>query len=184
MRSLTVVVTALVALSAVMCTTPANAWWRSRRAAHADQNKDGVVTHREAHKERAWEHEKLSDVNKPWERRADKDGDGHVEPGEYHAYRLQTMDANHNGEISEVERKFYWNRWNTAVNTEIEKKYDDNGDGYLEWPEAKELLRARLAVISTDGRAIVTTSLEREFDTNGDGVIDGAEAEAVRKALE
>lgn len=178
MRTLRVLTVAVLAFA---CASLAQAGWRFR---HADRNKDGVVTPREAHKEHQWEKHHLSRVDTRWEKRADANGDGRVEAAEAHAYRLKVMDANRNGVIEPAERKIYWTGWKGVVDTEAEKKYDANGDGYLEWPEAKEFLRDRLRIISTDGKAIVNTDLEREFDANADGIIDQTEAAAIREALD
>ena len=70
------------------------------------------------------------------------------------------------------------------MNTDLERKYDADGDGYLEWAEGRELLRDRLRVVETDGRAVVNTDTEREFDADGDGVIDRDEAAAIREVLD
>jgi len=164
--------------------TPAQAWWGRRRAAHADRNRDGVVTPREVHKERQSQQRKASRVNTLWERLADKDGDGRVEPAEYRAHHLRVMDLDRNGQITVIERRGYWVGWKGIVNTDVERRYDANGDGYLEWVEAQALLQDRMRILATDGRAIVDTDIEREFDGNCDGVIDQTEAEAIREALE
>lgn len=170
-----------VGFLAFACASLAQAGWRAR---HADKNKDGVVTPREMHKERQWERAKLSEVNRPWEKKADVNGDGRVEAAEAHAFHLKVMDANGNGIVEPAERRTYWTGWKGIVNTDAEKKYDTDGSGYLEWPEAKEFLRDRLRIINTDGKAIVNTDLEREFDGNADGVIDRTEAAAIREALD
>ena len=67
--------------------------------------------------------------------------------------------------------------------TSVEKKYDANGNGYLSPVEAKELLKDRLRLVRTHGRAKVNTPLEREFDANNDGIIDRKEAEAIKEAI-
>jgi len=126
----------------------------------------------------------LSVVNKPWEKRADMNGDGKVDPAEVRAYRLRVFDINHDGKITVEERRTYYVNWKRVVDTDAEKKYDANGDGYLEWPEAREFLKDRLTIINTAGKALVNTDFEREFDVNGDGVIDREEAAAIREALE
>lgn len=176
-----------IALVVAICLLP----WAGRaapppaaRARHADRNKDGVVTPREANKERQWEHQQKAIVSQPWEARADADHDGRVEPAEVRGYRLRVIDADHDGKITVAERRVYWVGWRAAVNTDVERKYDANHDGILEWVEAREMLRDRLRIIETDGRAIVNTDLEREFDDNGDGVIDRDEAAELKAALE
>ena len=171
-------VTVLNVLSAQSAPPPAV------RLQHADKNKDGVVTPREMKKEVQFEKQHDAIVNTPWEKRADANGDGRVEPAERRAYRLQVIDINHDGIITVEERRAYYVSWKRVVNTDAERKYDANGDGYLEWPEAREFLKDRLTIINTDGKAIVNTDIEREFDENGDGVIDKEEAAAVREALD
>jgi Ca2+-binding EF-hand superfamily protein len=156
----------------------------AKRLQHADRNDDGVVTPREMNKEKQWEHKQLSTVNQPWEKRADANGDGKVEPAEARIYRLQVVDVNKDGTITVEERRAYYASWKRVVNTEAEKKYDASGDGYLEWPEARAFLKDRLTVINTDGKAIVNPDIEREFDDNGDGVIDRSEAVQLKEALE
>jgi Ca2+-binding EF-hand superfamily protein len=154
------------------------------RLQHADQNKDGVVTPREMKKEVQLEKRHDAVVNTPWEKQADANGDGRVEPAEMRAYRLQVIDVNRDGKITVEERRAYYVTWKRVVNTEVEKKYDMNGDGYLQWPEAREFLKDRLTIINTDGKAIVSTDIEREFDGNGDGVIDASEAVQLKEVLE
>ena len=45
------------------------------------------------------------------------------------------------------------------------------------------MLRDRLRVINTHGRARVNTALESSYDADGDGIIDRDEARAIRDAL-
>jgi len=71
-----------------------------------------------------------------------------------------------------------------VVDTPAEKRYDTNGDGYLSWAEGREMLKDRLAIIQTDGRAIVNNEIELEFDVNQDGVIDREEAAKLKAALD
>jgi hypothetical protein len=99
-------------------------------------------------------------------------------------YRLQVVDVNKDGTISVEEHHAYYASWKRVVNTEAEKKYDANGDGYLEWPEAQAFLKDRLTIISSDGKAIVNTDIEREFDDNDDGVIDAIEAVRLKEVLD
>lgn len=161
----------------------ARPWWGARRR-HADKNNDGVVTPAERHLERRWEARHRAKVNSPWEQKVDVNNDGWVEPAEVHGWRYRVIDTDHNGIITVAENRTYWAGWKGAVNTDLERKYDANGDGYLEWPEGRELLKDRLRVIETDGRAVVNTDIEREFDADGDGVIDREEADAIREVLD
>lgn len=69
---------------------------RAKCFQHADRNDDGVVPAREMNKE------------KPWEERADADGDGKVGPAEARMYRLQIIDINKDGAITVEERRAYY----------------------------------------------------------------------------
>lgn len=155
-----------------------------KRMQHADRNDDGVVTAPEMKKEKQWEHVQRSTVNQPWEERADTDHDGRVEPVEARAHRLQVIDVNKDGSISVEERRAYYGSWKRVVSNDAERKYDANGNGSFEWPEAREYLKDRLTIINTDGKAIVDSDIEREFDDNRDGVIDGVEAAQIKEALD
>ncbi|MBU1694338.1 MAG: hypothetical protein KKC51_10295 [Verrucomicrobia bacterium] len=184
MNARTVATVSMAVLLSVACAevVQARPWWGARRR-HADRNKDGVVTPRERHWERRWETRPRAKVNSAWERKMDADHDGWVEPGEVNTWRLRVIDVDHNGMISVVEHRTYWVNWKGVVNTPLERQYDANHDGYLEWPEARALMQDRLRIIETDGRAVVDTEIEREFDADGDGVIDRDEAEAIREVL-
>ena len=118
-----------------------------------------------------------------WEKKADVDGDGKVSAKELRTHHRTVMDKDGNGKIDAKERRMFWLKKKSKVNTAYEKKYDADGDGYISGDEAKELLRDRLRVINTHGRAIVNTDLEREYDANGDGIIDKEEAKAIKDAI-
>jgi len=152
--------------------------------AKADTNDDGVVQPGEAHKAKTIAYIKnKSDVNRKWEAKADTDKNGKVSAKELRAYHHAVMDKNGDGKIDKKERTAYWTQRKAKVNTEVEKKYDINSNGYIDGDEAKEMLRDRLRIINTHGRAKVNTDLEREYDANNDGVIDKEEAAAIKDAL-
>ena len=148
-----------------------------------DKNRDGWVQPKEAARAKRHGYFRPSAVvDRPWERAADRDNDGFVDGPELRAYHLAHLDANGDGRIGRAERIAYWHRrW--RVNTAVEKKYDRDGDGYLEWTEAVEMLKAKHALVATGGQAKVDTDLELEFDVNGDGVLDRSEAPALAAAL-
>jgi hypothetical protein len=153
--------------------------------AKMDRNHDGVVQPIE----KAKAHTALylrnrNDVDRPWEKYADKNNDGKVDAVELRAFHLVQLDANGDGVIVLAERRLYWAQKRAIVNTDLERKYDTNGDGYLSWDEAREYLRDRLRVIETDGRAIVNNDLETEFDADGDGILSRAEAAKLKAALD
>jgi Ca2+-binding EF-hand superfamily protein len=151
---------------------------------HADKNKDGVVDKKEMHMEKQWEQKQRSKVNTRWEKKADTNGDGIVDANEASAWEKlekEQLDLNNDGIIDAKEKRLYWQHSRAKVNTAIEKKYDANGDGWLEPAEAKEMLKDKQVLIKTHGKAKVDTALEAEYDTNGDGVIDAKEAEAMKQ---
>lgn len=150
--------------------------------AKTDADKDGVVEPAEIAARRQYIREK-SVVDRPWENAADANNDGKVDLKEVRVYHVTQMDTDHDGSITVTERSAYWTKTKAVVNTELEKKYDADNDGYLSWVEGKELLKDKLVVVNTKGKAIVNTDLEAEFDANGDGVIDRVEAPAVQSAL-
>lgn len=94
------------------------------------------------------------------------------------------LDRDGDGRIEPVERKAYWLSRKAKVNTPVERKYDADGDGFLSGDEAREMLRARLALVRTHGQAKVDSALEAEYDDNDDGVIDAAEAKDLAAAVE
>ena len=118
-----------------------------------------------------------------WEKKADTDGDGRVSAKELRTHHRTVMDKDGNGKIDVKERRMFWLKKKSKVNTAFEKKYDADSNGYISGNEAKEMLRDRLRVINTRGRAIVNSSLEREYDANGDGIIDKEEAKAIKDAV-
>lgn len=184
----------LCLLILAVCAANANAWprWRHKprhkvntpAENRMDKNNDGWVQPREAAAARHHAYYRnRADVNRPWEQAADRNNDGVVDGTELRKFHLRHLDANHNGRIDSAERTAYWDRrW--TVNTAVERKYDANGDGFLEWPEAREMLRDKHALIVTHGQAKVDTDLELEFDANDDGILDRAEAVALLAALD
>jgi len=168
--------------------------WRSRRKkkaavntqweAKADKNKDGYVGPKEARAARGRTYLKhKSDVNTKWETKADTNNDGKVDAAELRNHRFCVMDKNGDGKVDAKERGTFWAGKKAVVDTAYEEKYDADGNGLVSGDEAKEMLRDRLRVVNTHGKARVDTALEREYDANGDGVIDVEEAKAIRDAL-
>jgi hypothetical protein len=152
--------------------------------ARADRNQDGVVEPREAARMNSIHYfRNCSLVDRPWEAAADINKDGRVDRSELHLYHQAKLDADHDGVISLEERRVYWIHKNAVVNTPEERRYDTNKDGYLSWQEGREMLKDRLIIINTDGRAVVTNELEFEFDANKDGVIDREEAKRLKDVL-
>jgi Ca2+-binding EF-hand superfamily protein len=155
------------------------------REARIDKDNDGVVEPAEVRQAKAAAYLKnRSTVNRPWEAKADANGDGTVSAAELRAHHVAALDKNGDGTVDRTERKAYWVHRKAKVNTEVEKKYDADGNGWISGEEAREMLRDRLRIINTHGKAKVNTALEEEFDANGDGVIDRVEARALREAVQ
>ena len=132
---------------------------RGPKFRHADRNKDGVVDKREFRMEKQWEQK---------QERLKKTG----------------ADLNGDGVISPREKRLKWRHEHCNVNTPLEKKYDENGDGWLQPQETKEFLKDRYTLIKTNGKAAVDSPIEKEYDTNEDGIIDAQEAEALKEDLQ
>jgi Ca2+-binding EF-hand superfamily protein len=138
----------------------------TRREAKAGTNNNGTVGPKERTTARGKHYlNNNSEVDKKWEAKADKNNDGTVGARELTNARKHLWKSNH------------------KVDTKVEKKYDTNGNGYLSPAEAKELLKDRVRLVRTHGRAKVSTPIEREFDANNDGIIDRQEAEAIKDAI-
>lgn len=157
---------------------------------HADKNKDGTVDRKEWHMEKKWEAEQQvkdkSKTNTWWEKRADTDGNGTVDNNELTAWKnlqKERIDLNNDGTIDAKERRLCWRHAKSKVNTAVEKKYDENGDGWLEPEETKKMLSDKHTLIKTEGRAKVDSEIEAEYDANGDGIIDGSEANALKEDI-
>jgi Ca2+-binding EF-hand superfamily protein len=159
---------------------------KSPRFHHADKNKDGVVDRKEWQMEKTWEHKQKSKVNSWWEKRADTNNDGVVDAGELAAWKKlekERLDLNHDGVIDAKERRLCWRHARSKVNTELEKKYDANGNGWLEESEVRAMLKDKRQLIQTHGKAKVDNPIEAEYDKNGDGIIDANEAENLKGDL-
>ena len=198
------IVMILVALVFGVFVFDADARWGKQKSKHADKNKDGKISRKEFKKEKKFEHKKKaranaskeadtaktnkyienrSDVNREWEANADADKNGKVSAGELRSYRKTVMDKNEDGNVGAKERKTFWLRKRSRVNTQLEKKHDADNNGYIGGEEAKKMLRNRLRIINTHGKAKVDSAIESEYDANGDGVINVDEAHAIRDAL-
>jgi len=149
------------------------------RIRHADKNKDGVVDSKEIKMEK-------SEVNTPWENKADVDNDGRVEKAEAAAWRelkRERADLNNDGVLDSSEKRLFWKYGERKVDNPIEAKYDLNGDGWLSPAESRELLKDKRTLIKTDGKAKVDTAIEAEYDTNADGILDASEAKYMNDDL-
>jgi Ca2+-binding EF-hand superfamily protein len=157
------------------------------RFRHADRNKDGAIDEKESRMERKWELQHRSKVNRWWEKRADTNGDGRVDPDELSAWKKlekERIDLNKDGVIDAGERRLCWRHARSKVNNILEKRYDKNNNGWLEEDEVKEMLKDRLAIIKSKGKARVDTDIEAEYDTNKDGVLDQEEAAILKEDIE
>jgi len=115
-------------------------------------------------------------------RHTDKNKDGVVDKKE-RRMKKDYLDRNDDGVVDAKEKRLSWKHKSSKVNTFLEKKYDDNGDGWLSTSEQKDLLEDRYAMIKSDGKAKVNTAIEAEYDTNDDGILDADEAEELKEDL-
>ena len=152
--------------------------------AKIDKNNNGIVQPKEAVAARSNRYLKNgSEVDKKWEEGADTDGDGVISREELKVERQDRFDRNDDGTVTRREIAKTATIRTKRVDTKHEEKYDADGNGFIDKSEGKEMLRDRLRVINTNGRAKVNTELEQQFDANGDGVIDREEAVALREAV-
>ena len=137
-------------------------------------------------KEEKAENKERSKVNNWWEKRADTNNDGTVDADELAAWKKlekERMDLNNDGVIDAHEKGLSWRHARSKVNTELEKKYDANSDGWLEPAEVKQLLQDKATLIKTKGKAKVDNAIEAAYDSNGDGIIDASEAKNLNSDL-
>jgi Ca2+-binding EF-hand superfamily protein len=153
--------------------------------AKADRDHDGIVEPAEVTRARELGYGRtLSAVNRPWEKAADLNHNGKVDASELRTFHLTHLDVNHDGIITPAEHRAYWLQNRAVADTMLEKRYDANGDGYLNWIEARAMFKDRKIIIATNGKAIVSNDIELAFDANKDGVIDRDEAALLQAALD
>jgi len=126
-------------------------------------------------------------TNSWWEQRADTNKDGHVDTGELSAWKelqKEHIDLNNDGVIDAKEKRLCWLHARSRVNTELEQKFDENNDGWLDPEEARKLLFRRVdAIFASNGKSPIKSALEEAYDTNNDGVIDLEELKTLREDL-
>lgn len=106
--------------------------------------------------------------------------------------KFKHADKNKDGTVDKKEWKMEkkWEqtqkrkRNDAQVNTALESKYDEDGDGLLTGSERTEYLKSRYSLIQSNGKAKVDSELEEEYDTDGDGIIDINEAQALKEDLD
>ena len=122
-----------------------------------------------------------------WEPWADTNKDGRLDDNELYAWKkleMERLDTNRDKQIDEQEKRQIWKIIPSPVTTELEQKFDANGNGWLEPEEARKLLFRRVeSIFLTNGRGPIETGLEQLYDTNKDGVIDLEELKSLREDL-
>ncbi len=137
-------------------------------------------------KDRVWQYAQASSVEARWRKKADTNGDGQIDKRELAAWeklKKESIDENKDGIIDGKERRRYWRHSRSRVNTDQEKKYDLNSNGWLESNEAKKLLQDRHAAVKSTGKAKVETEIEADYDSDGNGIIDSNEAKDLKGDL-
>ncbi|MFH2136892.1 MAG: hypothetical protein ABII88_00100 [Candidatus Omnitrophota bacterium] len=87
-------------------------------------------------------------------------------------------------EKKQQEKRAAWRYTDSKVNTVLEKKYDTDGNGFLQPAEAQELLKAKYALIKTHGKAKVDTELEKQYDTDNDGILSLQESKELYEDIQ
>ncbi len=119
-----------------------------------------------------------------WQKLADKNQDGNVDMQELEAWKKlerERIDLNGDGVVSPKEKRLCWRHARSKVNTNLERKYDQNGNGWLETNEVKELLKSRYKYVKSNGKASVDSSIEEGYDADANGIIDSKEAQALNE---
>ena len=156
-------------------------------AKRMDRNKDGMVDIQERRQAKEKLESKEKKANNWWRKRADTDNDGKVSETERAAWKKtsrERIDMNGDGVISPKERRLSWRHARSRVNTNLEKQYDANNDGWLEPEETKNLLQARRELLKTKGKAKVDSEAEAGYDTDDNGIIDAREAAAMKADIQ
>ena len=155
------------------------AWPKAKRL---DRNRDGEV----GQKESALAKKQGVRVNTWWEKKADTNNDGLIDTREKEAWQelqAKKVDLNHDGTVDASEKQTYWKRNRSKVNTSLEVRYDANADGWLDSEEAKTLLKDKILLIKTKGKALADTDLEKAYDTNENGLIDSGELRSMEQDI-
>lgn len=149
-----------------------------------DSNRDGEISKKEWRKEKR-NVKRYRESGKDWEKQqADTDNDGKVSAEEQAAWKETTkenIDINEDGIISPKERRLSWQHAKSKVTTKLEAQHDANNDGWLEPEEVKSYLKAREALVKSNGKAKVDSEIEQAYDIDNDGVINIQEAKAIEE---
>jgi Ca2+-binding EF-hand superfamily protein len=125
-------------------------------------------------------------VDSWWKERPDLNKDGSIDAEELDAWNSEKefIDLNRDGQIDDAEKRLAWKCIRSPIKTELEQKFDENNDGWLEPEEARNLLIRRVDFIyQTNGKGAIKTALEELYDTNGDGAIDLEEVKTLKEDL-
>ena len=80
-------------------------------------------------------------------------------------------------ELKAVEKDIPVKQW-------AERKYDVNGEKYLQPAEARKLLIDRYQNLKNAYNPRVKTSVEAQYDINNNGILEPAEVEAIKAAIQ
>ena len=99
-------------------------------------------------------------------------------------FEVGRLDSNRDHQIDDAEKRQVWKYLPSPANTELEQKFDADGNGWLESEETRKILFRRIeSIFMTNGREAIKTGLEKLYDTNQDGVIDLEELKSLREDL-
>jgi hypothetical protein len=127
-------------------------------------------------------------ADKWWKDRADTNKDGVLDDAELFAWKkleIERIDSNRDKQIDDQEIRQAWKYAPSPVSTDLEQKFDANGNGWLEPEEARKLLFRRVdeLILQNKGKGPIKTWLEEFYDTNEDGILDLEELKNLREDL-
>jgi hypothetical protein len=149
-----------------------------------DLDGDGKVDAMEAEAAKnPWYRERGLKLDRPWESHADGDADGKLSAAELYAFKKEMLDDDQDGVLSSDDYRRFFKRVRSLVQTPREKRFDRNGDGFLDGDEIPAMLKDRLSSLKGVPKRPVESKFDRLFDSNVDGNLSSDEAGALELAI-